>query len=89
VIANEIANSPLVAASSKAANATMIGVHFEARERVRLGIIGVGGRCTNLLPNLLAVDGVAVKAICDVVPAKVEHAQKMVTYAGQPNLCFQ
>ena len=84
VIANEIANSPLFAATSKTSAATMIGVPFEPRERVRLGIIGVGGRGTSLLRDLLAVDGVDVKAICDVVPEKVEHAQKMVTDAGQP-----
>jgi len=80
VIANDIAKSELFAASK---TTTMIGVPFEAHERVRLGIIGVGGRGTSLLRDLLAVDGVDVKAICDLVPEKVEHAQKMVTDAGQ------
>ena len=64
--------------------ATMMGVPFEARERVRLGIIGVGGRGTSLLGDLLAVENVDVKAICDLVPEKVAHAQKLVTDAGQP-----
>lgn len=82
VIASDIAKSNLFAANSK--TATMIGVPFESHERVRLGIIGVGGRGTSLLRDLLAVDGVDVKAICDLVPEKVEHAQKMVTGAGQP-----
>ena len=62
----------------------MIGVPFEARERVRLGIIGVGGRGTSLLRDLLAVENVEVKAICDLVPEKVARAQKAVTNAGQP-----
>lgn len=84
VIANDIVNSHLLAAVSPAETPTMIGVPFESRERVRLGITGVGGRGTSLLRDLLAVDGVEVKAICDVVPEKVEHAQKMVTDAGQP-----
>src|SRR3954452_7595596 len=83
VLANDILAENLVADAPKAAKATMIGVPFEARERVRLGIIGVGGRGTSLLRDLLAVDGVEVKAICDLVPEKVEHAQKMVTDAGQ------
>ena len=83
VIANDILSDTLSAATPKSTNATMIGVPFEARERVKLGIIGVGGRGTSLLRDLLAVDGVDVKAICDVVPDKVEHAQKMVTDAGQ------
>ena len=83
VIANEIAHSDLLAATAKTSAQTMIGTPFEARERVRLGIIGVGGRGTSLLRDLLAVDGVDVKAICDLVPEKVEQAQKMVTDAGQ------
>jgi len=83
-IANDIANSRLFAETSRTAPATMMGVPFEARDRVRLGIIGVGGRGTSLLRDLLAVDGVDVRAICDLVPEKVEHAQKMVTDAGQP-----
>jgi predicted dehydrogenase len=82
IIAGDIMNSPLLAANPQK-SATMIGVPFEARERVRLGIIGVGGRGTSLLRDLLAVDAVDVKAICDVVPEKVAHAQKMVTDAGQ------
>jgi hypothetical protein len=84
VIANEILSENLQAVTPKTANATMIGVPFEARERVRLGIIGVGGRGSSLLRDLLAVEGVEVRAICDLVPEKVEHAQKAVTDAGQP-----
>jgi len=74
----------LVSGEPKSANSTMMGVPFEARERVRLGIIGVGGRGTSLLGDLLAVENVEVKAICDLVSDKVAHAQKMVTDAGQP-----
>jgi predicted dehydrogenase len=84
LVAADLLSSNLSATTPKTANATMMGVPFEARERVRLGIIGVGGRGTNLLENLLAVDNVDIKAICDLVPDKVAHAQKMVTDAGQP-----
>jgi hypothetical protein len=83
VLANEIFSPKVLNAAEKSVAQTMIGVRFEAKEQVRLGIIGVGGRGTSLLEDLLAVDNVAVKAICDLVPAKVEHAQKMVTDAGQ------
>ncbi len=83
VIAKDILSESVSAATPKSTNPTMIGVPFEARERVKLGIIGVGGRGTSLLRDLLTVDGVDVKAICDLVPEKVEHAQKMVTDAGQ------
>src|SRR5437868_99188 len=84
VVAAEILGTDLLAGTPKSANATMMGVPFEARDRVRLGIIGVGGRGTSLLGDLLAVENVDVKAICDLVPEKVAHAQKMVTDAGQP-----
>jgi hypothetical protein len=84
LIATDLLNPDHATSAPKSAHATMMGVPFEARPRVRLGIIGVGGRGTNLLENLLAVENVEVKAICDLVPEKVAHAQKMVTDAGQP-----
>ena len=77
------ADTPAAADTPKSAHATMMGVPFEARERVRLGIIGVGGRGSSLLQDLLAVEKVDVKAICDLVPEKVAKAQKAVTDAGQ------
>jgi hypothetical protein len=63
----------------------MTGIPFEAREQVHLGIIGVGGRGTSLLQDLLAIEKVEVKAICDLVGEKVARAQKAVTEAGQPD----
>ena len=84
VIASELARPDLFAATPKSAGASMMGVPFEARDHVRLGIIGVGGRGTSLLHDLLAVEKVEIKAICDIVPEKVAHAQKAVTDAGQP-----
>jgi predicted dehydrogenase len=83
-LAKDILSPQPSVAAAKSAGATMIGIPFEARERVRLGIIGVGGRGTSLLRDLLTVENVDIKAICDVVPEKVEHAQKMATDAGQP-----
>lgn len=56
---------------------TMIGVPFEARRTVRIGFIGVGGRGTGLLRDLLAVPNVEIVAVCDVVAARVTNAQRM------------
>ncbi len=64
-------------------DATMVGVPFERHEKVRLGVIGVGGRGTGVLSNFLAVPGVEVKAVCDVVPERTARAAKMVERAGQ------
>src|SRR6266496_3728696 len=83
LIATEILGPDLAAGTPRSVNSTMIGVPFEARERVRLGIIGVGGRGTSLLQDLLAIDNIEVKAICDLVPEKVARAQKAITNAGQ------
>jgi len=84
VVASGVWNPQPLAASPKNAAPTMMGVPFQARETVRLGIIGVGGRGTSLLHDLLAIDNVEIKAICDLVPEKVERAQKAVTDAGHP-----
>jgi predicted dehydrogenase len=60
---------------------TMIDVPFEKRNP-RIAMIGVGGRGTSLLGNLLAADGQVV-AVCDVVKEKAQHAASMVVAAGQ------
>ena len=51
---------------------------------VRVGFVGVGGMGSAHVQNYLNIEGVEVKAICDIVPAKVERAQKWVVEAGQP-----
>ncbi len=67
------------------AGSSMIDVPFERHARVRFALIGCGGRGRSLLRNLLRVDGVDVKAVCDLVPEKAERAQGMVTKTGQPD----
>ncbi len=76
---------PPPAAGSSAADssaATVIGMRFEPAE-ARIGLIGTGGRGTSLLGNLLGADA-KVLALCDVVAEKAQHAQSLVTKAGQP-----
>lgn len=82
-VTNDVLNLNPVATAAANATPTMMSVPFQATERVRMGIIGVGGRGTSLMHDLLAIDNVEVKAVCDLVPEKVEHAQKAVTDAGQ------
>ncbi len=64
--------------------ATMMGVPFEPRAEVRVAIVGTGLRGTSMLREWLAVDGVRVTALCDIVAAKAQRGAKMVTDAGQP-----
>jgi hypothetical protein len=64
---------------------SMIGVRFEPRAAVRFALVGCGGRGTSLLRDILAIDGVEVKAVCDIVPEKVAKAQAAVSQAGRPS----
>ena len=50
---------------------------------VRLGVVGVGGRGTALLDNLLAMNEVRIPAICDISQENLARAQAMVEKAGQ------
>jgi hypothetical protein len=72
----------------KTGQSSVIDMKFPPRDIVRLAFIGVGGRGTNLLENVLAIENVQVTGICDVVKDKVLKAQSMVEKAGQksPNL---
>jgi len=49
-----------------------------AKERVRLGFIGVGGRGTYLLGVALGFDGVEVPAVCDIDAAHLDRAVSLV-----------
>ena len=53
-------------------------------DEVRVGFVGVGGRGTGHVRDLLRVPGVKVKAVCDIVPSHSERAQNLVEKAGQP-----
>ncbi len=75
--------SPTGAAEKKSGAATMINVPYTATpDGPRIGMIGVGGRGTNLLGNLLGANA-KVLAICDLVPEKAAHAQSLVEKTGQ------
>ena len=74
-------NPSLEAAAAPTGKPTMIGVPFEKRNP-RIAIIGVGGRGTSLLENLIAADAQVV-AICDVVKEKAEHAAGLVEKDGR------
>ncbi|MDA2938098.1 Gfo/Idh/MocA family oxidoreductase [Acidobacteria bacterium AH-259-A15] len=55
-----------------------------ALERVRVGFVGVGGQGTSHLRNLLKLENVELRAVCDIVESKVARAQEMAKQAGQP-----
>lgn len=61
----------------------MVGVPFEGRDTLRIGIIGLGNRGGGMIDLFLALEGVRVVALCDPVREKAERAAKKVTDAGQ------
>lgn len=62
----------------------VFGLKFPPLDKVRIGFIGVGSRGSSLLDNLLDIDRVEIKAVCDVVPDRVRAAQQRVTAKGRP-----
>lgn len=60
---------------------------------VRAGFIGLGNRGPTHLLNLSLLEGVEIKALCDVVPGEIEKAKKRIAksgfnpeiYTGDPN----
>ena len=51
---------------------------------VRVGFVGVGHQGSSHVANFLAIEGVEIRAICDIVPAKVAAMQARVEEAGRP-----
>jgi predicted dehydrogenase len=78
------AEHPDLAPPAPPARATMKRVPFERHDTVRIGIVGTGLRGRSVLNELLAIEGVRITAICDVVQDKVARASKMITDKGQP-----
>jgi len=53
-------------------------------ERVRIGFVGVGGMGSAHVRNFLRIDGVDIRAVCDIVEKKVARIQDRVVKAGKP-----
>ncbi len=50
---------------------------------VRIGFVGCGLQGTEHLKNLLDLEGVELRAVCDIVPEKTERARKLAAAAGK------
>jgi hypothetical protein len=62
----------------------MLGVPFEKHDVVRVAIVGTGLRGRSVLGELLAIDGVKITALADIVPDHAAQAAAMVTAKGMP-----
>lgn len=61
---------------------SMIDVPFEAREKVRVGIIGLGNRGQGMALGWAAVPGAEVAAVCDIRPNRAAKVATSLTDAG-------
>lgn len=61
---------------------TVAGMRCDALPVVRIAIIGLGMRGEEAVRRLILVEHAEIKAICDVVPEKVQAANKQITNAG-------
>ncbi len=53
-------------------------------ENVRIGFVGIGSRGSNLLDILVRIEGLQIKAVCDIRPQRVAVAAQKVRQAGGP-----
>jgi predicted dehydrogenase len=67
-----------------AAGQGVVGLRFEPRAVVRVGLVGCGGRGQSLLRDLLGIERVEIKALCDVVPDRIAEAEAMIAKKGRP-----
>ena len=72
------------AAAGAPASGSMMEFKAAPTSPLRIAFVGVGGQGSSHVWNFLKIEGVEVKAICDIVPEKVAAMQKMVKEAGQP-----
>jgi predicted dehydrogenase len=81
----KLAGLAAIGAGAARAQSSMADVKFEPKEKVRLGVIGVGGRGNSLIDNFSAVQNVEVGALCDIVENKVKRAQARLDRKGKAN----
>lgn len=54
----------------------------EPLEKVRIGYIGLGMRGMGGVERMLNVEGIEIRAVCDIVPERVQRAKEIVVQAG-------
>jgi predicted dehydrogenase len=60
----------------------MSGYSAPPFETVRVGFIGLGKRGPGHVVNMSLLEGVEIKALCDIVPEEVEKVRKRIEFAG-------
>lgn len=63
---------------------SVLGLQTAPMETVRVGFIGLGMRGPGAVTRFTHLDGVEIKALCDLYPDRVEAAQKILSDRGFP-----
>lgn len=61
---------------------SMLGFRCEPIENVRIGFIGLGDRGSGAIYRYCFIEGITVKALCDLYPERVEKAQNTLEEHG-------
>lgn len=70
-------------AQSQSGGKSVADLKFEPREKVRIGVIGTGGRGNSLVDNFSVVPGAQITALCDTDKDKVLQTQAKLDKAGR------
>ncbi len=73
----------LSASALQSQSAAKTKINLPPIDKVRIGIIGLGGRGNSLMGNLLQMKGeVEIRALCDIYPERTKSAAQRVIKAG-------
>lgn len=72
-------NNLLSVNTKRSAGVNMCGFAAPKLETVRVGFIGVGNRGFSNMRQMTYLEGVQIKAICDIIPFRIDEAQKCLT----------
>ncbi len=73
-------DTPARAAGQK----SVLALAVDPIETVRVGFVGLGMRGPEAVNRFTYLDGVEIKALCDLLPERVEEAQTILTDKGLP-----
>ncbi len=59
----------------------MHGYSAPKLDKVRVGFVGVGSRGSGTVIRLASIEGVEVRALCDLLPARVNSSLEFLSYS--------
>lgn len=62
----------------------VLGLSCDPIKTVRIGVIGLGVRAIRAINRFMHIDDIEIKALCDVIPANIEQAQRILSEYNHP-----